>query len=237
VSRTLFVRGGALGDFVLTMPALHAALEEGPVDVACRPRFAPLAARCGPVGRIWDIEGADTLWLFGGGGAPVAYDRVIGWSAAYEGCGIPVRVLGAPRPPAGVSAAAHFAGTGDPRLRLGPMGNRDGPIVLAPGASSAVKRWSGWPALAARLGPVVWVGGPLEPELAYRPDLPELIALAERARVWLGADSGPSHLAARFGARTGVIFTATDAATWCPAGARAFHAGVSVEEIEAWVGG
>ena len=235
--RTLFVRGGALGDFVLTMPALRAAFSAGPVDVACRPRFAPLAQRCGPVGRIWDIEGAETLWLFGGGPAPMAYDRIIGWNAALEAADVPARVLGASRPPPGISAAEYFAGGGDPRLQLGPAGPRDGPIVLAPGASSPAKRWAGWEALAERLGPVLWVGGPLEPDMAFRPGLPELITLAERASVWLGADSGPSHVAARFGARTGVVFTTTDARTWCPAGATAFERDVSVAEIEAWVRG
>ncbi|MBA2320807.1 MAG: hypothetical protein H0V89_06595, partial [Deltaproteobacteria bacterium] len=53
---------------------------------------------------------------------------------------------------------------------------------------------------------------------------------------WLGPDSGPSHLAAAVGTRTGVVFTgATDPRSWAPLGATVWRAEVEPAEIARWV--
>ena len=63
----LFVRGGALGDFVLTLPVLAACFATGRrVDVACALRHRPLVRLLGEPGRFWDLDGAESLWMFGG---------------------------------------------------------------------------------------------------------------------------------------------------------------------------
>jgi ADP-heptose:LPS heptosyltransferase len=94
--------------------------------------------------------------------------------------------------------------------------------------------WPGFAAVAERLGAIV-VGGPNEPWATYRPELDELIALLASASVVLGSDSGPAHLAARLGVRTGVVFGPTDPAVWAPLGATVFPWDVAPETLVAWV--
>ncbi|MFC0384273.1 glycosyltransferase family 9 protein [Muricoccus vinaceus] len=95
--------------------------------------------------------------------------------------------------------------------------------LLVPGASPSRpgKRWPHFPALAARLGePCVVTGGPGEAELAAaivaaapgtidltgRTSLFQLAAIARRAAVAVGNDTGPTHLAAAAGSPTLALF-------------------------------
>lgn len=97
--------------------------------------------------------------------------------------------------------------------------------------------------LKARGVDVRWVGGPLEPwasggratleQATERPDLAGLLGLARGCRVWLGADSGPAHLAAWAGANVGVVARAESVA-WAPDGARVFDWGVEAERVVDW---
>lgn len=57
--------------------------------------------------------------------------------------------------------------------------------------------------------------------LAGRTDLPQLAALLARARLFVGNDSGPMHLAAAVGTPTVGIFTSTSPAWTAPRGPRA----------------
>jgi heptosyltransferase III len=114
-----------------------------------------------------------------------------------------------------------------------------GLVVLHPGAGSPVKVWPGFETLARRLAatglPVVVVTGPAEAAAADRlravAGLPEarvardlslrqLSALFERAAVFVGNDSGLTHLAAVVGCATVALFGPTDPARWAPIGAR-----------------
>ncbi|MBN2209692.1 MAG: glycosyltransferase family 9 protein [Candidatus Coatesbacteria bacterium] len=55
--------------------------------------------------------------------------------------------------------------------------------------------------------------------LAGKTDLRELIALLSQARLFIGSDSGPAHLAARVGIPTAIVFGGTnDASVWRPPG-------------------
>src|SRR5262249_62383936 len=56
--------------------------------------------------------------------------------------------------------------------------------------------------------------------VARDPSLRQLAALFERATVFVGNDSGLSHLAAAVGCATLVLFGPTDPAVWAPTGAR-----------------
>lgn len=257
---TLFVRGGALGDLVVTLGVLARLLAAGPVDVAVRRAhraLIPLVADpegrrpAHRVGRIWDLDGTETLWMHGGrdpvgyGGA-VAFSRSVATGLLTAGIA-PVRAVDA-RVPAGVWAYDHFGGVLDgpvarPRLRV----ERPGPprVLLAPGAGSPAKRWPipRWAALAARLAdlPVAWVAGPEEageawPASPLRPDLPETARLAARS-VWVGPDSGPGHLAAAAGARVVSLFGPTDPRSWAPPGASVVHLDASIDEVEARIRG
>ena len=109
--------------------------------------------------------------------------------------------------------------------------------LLIPGASPSRpgKRWPGFPALAARLGmPVAVAGGPGERGLAEeigaaapgavdltgRTSLLQLAAVARRAAVAVGNDTGPTHLAAAAGCPSLALFGGeSDPALCAPRGA------------------
>lgn len=246
----LFVRGGALGDFVLTLPLLAALLSSGrEVHVACARRHLPLVRAAGRPARVCDIDGPETLWMFGGAD-PVGFAAA--WAFGESRADLPVKpcFLLSARPPPGVSAAVHFAPAlpeglpavnADWRLSVPPL-RHDRPVVLAPGASDPARSWplSRWLALAEAvraLGlPVVVVGGPAEPWADYRPDLDELISLACSAGAWIGPDTGPTHLAARCGAPTAALFGPTDVA-WAPRGSTVFPWTTDNTALVRWVQG
>ncbi len=113
------------------------------------------------------------------------------------------------------------------------------PAVIHPGSGGAMKRWpperfsAVADHLARRTGrPVVLLSGPADGDLAERiasrmqtapiriPPLTlrHLAALLRRASVYLGNDSGPSHLAAAVGTPAVVLFGPTDPRTWGPRG-------------------
>jgi heptosyltransferase-3 len=121
---------------------------------------------------------------------------------------------------------------------LGARGLRPGEaILLHPGAGSEAKAWPGFPELGRWLGrvgrPVVVVSGPADgTTLARVMDagagaalhvardlaLPRLAALLETGRLFVGNDSGLSHLAAAVGTPTVVLFGPTDPRVWAPPG-------------------
>lgn len=109
-------------------------------------------------------------------------------------------------------------------------------IAIHPGSGSPAKNWSpaGFAALADSLGPdlpVALVGGPADTAAvaALASKLPRAVvvesaplrvlgALLSRASLYVGNDSGVSHLAAAFGAPTLTLFGPTDPAVWSPVG-------------------
>lgn len=115
-------------------------------------------------------------------------------------------------------------------------------VVLHLGAGTMAKRWpvERWRMLIDELlntlqGTVVLIGGPEEQPLAAnvmhtrhnaniadwtgRLDLLELAVLLERSDLFIGADSGPAHLAAAMETPTVVLFSGTNnAQQWRPAG-------------------
>jgi heptosyltransferase-3 len=121
-------------------------------------------------------------------------------------------------------------------------------IAVHPGSGSSRKNWPAekWLPVAATLldtvpnARVVLVGGEADeeqlatfedgwrgPPLVVARDLPlpQLAAVAERCELFLGHDSGISHLAAAVGAPSLLLFGPTDAAVWGPA-----NSGVTILE-------
>lgn len=96
------------------------------------------------------------------------------------------------------------------------------------------RTWTGFAALAARLGrPVVFYGGPGE-ERALRPyahlgqvvaglSLPDFAATLQHCSTFVSNDTGPAHFARAVGVRTVVLHLSTDAAHTGAAGAVALH--------------
>ena len=112
-------------------------------------------------------------------------------------------------------------------------------LVLAPGSGAREKNWPEAHYLQVAHwwrqqfdGKVVVVVGPVEAErrgfehllsactVASGLDLAQLAALLSRCDVYVGNDSGVSHLAAAVGARTVAIFGPTDERQWAPRGPR-----------------
>jgi ADP-heptose:LPS heptosyltransferase len=120
--------------------------------------------------------------------------------------------------------------------------------VLHPGAGAPAKVWPGMAALARRLVarglPVVAVTGPAEAaaeipgaHAARDLTLRQLVALFERAAVFVGHDSGLTHLAAAVGGPTVALFGPTDPAIWTPVGvAVTVLAGAGSRESAPWRG-
>lgn len=126
------------------------------------------------------------------------------------------------------AAFCHSNGIGDEPL-----------LLVAPGSGAREKNW-----LAAHYlqiihwwrdqcsGKVIVVVGPVELErggfesfsasavLARGLDLAQLAALLARSDLYLGNDSGVSHLAAAVGARTVALFGPSDERQWAPRGPR-----------------
>lgn len=185
------MRGGALGDFILTTPALRAlgaAVDH--LTVCAHPRFAALLGDAAPTG--WDLHGTASLWLFCDATPPQAFDGAVVWTPGVADrlrqYGVPRVVSASPTPPSGHSALTHLwapvarlldlegpppspwlAPTPAARRRLAALTEPGGAIVLAPGAASAAKRWGSFPALARHLVqrgfPVLWAPGRDEPPL------------------------------------------------------------------------
>ncbi|HEY4640923.1 MAG TPA: glycosyltransferase family 9 protein, partial [Thermoanaerobaculia bacterium] len=114
----------------------------------------------------------------------------------------------------------------DPRARLARFADR---IVLLPGAGKSGKQWpvERFAELATRLGSdalVVW--GPGEEALARRigaevapaTNFRELAFVLSRARLVIGADTGPLHLAAALGVPLVGLYGPTDPARNGPYG-------------------
>ena len=106
-------------------------------------------------------------------------------------------------------------------------------IVMHPGSGAREKNWEGFDVVARQWrrqhrGAVVVPLGPAEMERPPAPiadavvvddaSLPQVAALLWRCRLYLGNDSGISHLAGIVGAPGVVLFGPTDPAVWAPRG-------------------
>jgi heptosyltransferase III len=108
----------------------------------------------------------------------------------------------------------------------------DRTVLLHAGSGSPRKNWPfhSFQALAGRLMEqglqTVWLHGPAEPELPYPPcdavvrglPLPILAQLFAACRLYVGNDSGISHLAAACGCPAVLLFGASDPLVWAPRG-------------------
>jgi|SRR5215471_15778870 len=214
----LLIRPGAIGDVILSLPALEAAKAEY-TEVWAPREILPLIRFANKKMAIADT-GIDLVGVVDGVKAPVldTFDSIYSWYGANR--------------PEFRNAVRHLPFTffpalppptdGIPRLSVPPVPREDF-AVIHPFASSPAKRWplESFRAVAKGLGmSVLWCAGPEEPlEGAVRfPDLYQLACWLSRARVYIGNDSGIAHLAAAVGTPVVAIFLATDPAIWAPRG-------------------
>jgi len=266
--RALVIRGGALGDFLLTLPVLHSLRTAAPssrVELLAYPGLGTLAKNAGMIDEVRSIEygpmagfftrGAvldpDLREYFGSFDLVVSYlydpDGIFHENLRASGAGRVV--IGPHRPSSGAHAidqlAAPLADLGLPlcgrasRIHTARVEQAAPTIAIHPGSGSAAKNWpaENWRQLAERLLVdnlgirLAVIGGEAdESGLAALRDLAPrksvvfwenlpLTDLAERlagAQLYLGHDTGISHLAAAAGVPSLLLFGPTDPGVWSP---------------------
>lgn len=231
-----------MGDFIVWLPAAEHLLQGGG-EIWCAGSNRDLAAHLATT-RTIEGSGLDLLEL---PGAPVpeplvarirSFDEIVSWYGAARPefrdaltrLGVPARFF--PALP-GVGCAVHAvdfyldqvaAPPGQvPRILAEPAPGRY--AVIHPFSGSPRKNWPlGLFQEAARLLTphieVNWCTGPEEPlDGAHRfSRLADLASFLAGAAVYVGNDSGPSHLAAAVGTPAVALFGPTDPRIWAPRG-------------------
>jgi heptosyltransferase III len=274
--RILLLRPGAIGDALLTFPALAALRQAQPgakLALCAHPAVRELALEHGLADEFFSRDGPEIDALFSTD-PELARNRLgrlsaaVIWSAAEQSqLSDNLRALGASpliqapsQPPAasGLHLTQHLTGTLRPlgvfsehcgwpglsperRRREHPEQAVPAPIVLHPGSGSRQKNWP--PERFAQLGlqlerllpgRLTVLVGPAEEDLLPRlhralgvpyrrlenPPLLDLADLLANAALYVGNDSGISHLAGLSGAPTLALFGPTDPALWRPFGKR-----------------
>ncbi len=240
----MIIRPGGIGDCLLALPAME-ALRSRYLEVWVPGPIVPLVRFAH---RVRPIAETGLDWIGLADREPPAplleslsgFDQIVSWYGANRPefrqalaeLGLPVRFLSALPPDHGVHAADYFLrqvghteARGVPRLDCPPWDG--GFAVIHPFSGSARKNWplENFREVARRLEkrlPVRWCAGPTEAlEGAVRiENLYELACWLAGARLYLGNDSGITHLAAAAGAPVAAVFLATDPAVWAPRGER-----------------
>ncbi len=216
--RRLLIRPGAIGDFILSLPTLEAARAEYTEVWAPRPvlpliRFADATRAIIDTGieRMGVVDGTRVAAL-------ETFDSIYSWYGTNH-----AEFREAVRHLPFTFFPALPPGPGVPSIPVLPLPKSDF-AVIHPFASNVSKRvpLDHFRKLARELRcPVKWLAGPEETlEEAERfDDLYELAYWLSTARLYIGNDSGISHLAAAVGVPTLAIFLTSDPQVWAPRGA------------------
>ena len=224
MTRRLLIRPGAIGDVILSLPALESARAEFTEVWAPRPLLSLI--RFADRSRAIADTGLDLVGVVDAGrwaaieAALKSFDSIFSWYGANRPefreavAHLPFTFFPALPPPA----------EGIPRIAVPDIPVQDF-IVIHPFASSVSKRWpmERFRAVSESIGvPVRWIAGPEEAlERAVRfDDLYELACWLAGARAYIGNDSGIAHLAAAVGTPVVSIFLSTDPRVWAPRGSR-----------------
>ena len=240
MTRRLLIRPGAIGDFIVSLPALEAlARPGGYTEVWCAEQNMPLA-RFADRARAIRSVGLDRLGITHADDVVerlLEFDEIISWYGENRpefrefvaGLGLPFWFLRAL--PDGTGHAVDFYARQARGLGVEPAGRPriDCPemprtfAAIHPFASSKAKRapMEVFDSAGARLGqamPVHWLCGPEEelPNAIRIRDLYELACWLKGARIFVGNDSGISHLAAAVGTPVVAFFQASDPKIWSP---------------------
>lgn len=268
MSRILVIRGGAIGDFILTLPAiklLRDAFPDSHLEILGYRHIISLAEMSGYADTTRSIEAAALASFFSRDGdlAPVlveylsSFQQVVSYlfdpdeifARNLRRAGIGSLIVGSPKIGQREHAARQLARPleqlglylADPAAVLQPDEPREVSLSLVaihPGSGSKTKNWpiERWLAVALELlesnENLLLVGGEADEEclaqmraalpndrveLAKDLPLPELAIRLRNCRLFLGHDSGISHLAAAVGTPCLLLFGPTDPAIWAPA--------------------
>lgn len=266
--RILVIRGGAIGDFVLTLPAIGAlrnAFPHARVEILGYKHIVALAEQRFYADAVRSIEYSALAAFFGRGtelSADLAdyfhsFDLIISYlfdpDRHFERnllrCGAEEILHGPAKLIEAEHAALQLAG---PLRELGlqiestaariypSASDREAAlkfqcgIALHPGSGGERKNWpiGKWIELAKQLHPpLLLIGGEADHERiaalrAHLPNelftvaenlpLPQLAAVLERCRAFIGHDSGISHIAAAVGTCSVLLFGPTNSRVWAP---------------------
>jgi ADP-heptose:LPS heptosyltransferase len=243
--RRLVIRPGAIGDLVVSLPAI-ACLTADWLEVWTAARTVPLVRFAGRV-RAIPSTGLDLLGVTEPPAALIEtlrqFDSIVSWYGTNRpefretvaALGLPFTFLPAlPAEGAALHATDFYlqqvrpiaACTGDGIPRIECPVERASYAVIHPFSGSVRKNWplEKYRALAERLQrvmPVRWCAGEDDPPLpgAVRIDnLYELACWLANARLYIGNDSGITHLAAAVGTPVLALFGPTDPDVWAPRG-------------------
>ena len=253
LARRLIIRPGGIGDCILSLPAMEHLRTEStevwvPSSIVPLIRFAKARAIAS--------TGIDLLGL-PGVKAPAgliqrlrSFDSIVSWYGAnradfreqVKALGLPVQFLDAlPAPGTKIHAADFFLkqvggdGVAIPRIDCERALAPDF-AAIHPFSGSARKNWpiERFREVAARLGMRVrWCAGPEEvlDDAVRFESLYDLGCWLASARVYIGNDSGITHLAAAVGTPVVAIFGPTDPAVWGPRGERVSVVRGKLEDI------
>ncbi len=268
----LICHRGALGDFILTWPALSSLREllpDASFTGVGRAELMRLAVKMGLLGSFHDAERADMLPFFEGVRLPFDMPPPAGavlWlrnadklaSLLSSAAALPVAVI-PPLPAQRIHAAVHHlralascypitipqdVNSCCRRLNV----ERGGDVLIHPGSGGAAKIFA--PTLYREIRRMLkefgvrrvkFVFGPAEIERGLAglydgeesirpPDLCELAEHLSTARLYIGNDSGVSHLAGMLGVPTVAFFRSTDPAIWGILGPKACNYRVCSED-------
>lgn len=276
MNRILVIRGGAIGDFVLTLPAIKLLRDRFPeahieilghthIIALAEKRFYADAIRSIEEGALASFFAKDAAlparltayfssfdlivsYLFDPDGifqenlARCRIKRLIAGSAKLSGHEHAAIQLARPLEQIGLhlqdSAARIFPSEGDRKFARNFLrDSSERVIALHPGSGSETKNWpiERWQELGEHFfstdRPVLVIAGEADGErlrlleaawkdkpvsFAKHLPLPHLAALLEHS-LFVGHDSGVSHIAAAAGARSILLFGPTSPAVWAPA--------------------
>jgi hypothetical protein len=243
--RRLAIRPGAIGDFIVSLPALE-SLRSDYFEVWAPSPNVPLVRFADRVRSIAST-GLDLLGIVDPPAGLIdelrTFDSIVSWYGAnrpefrelIHALGLPCRFLPALPPDGAAMHATDFyldqvrdlcrtVCAPTPRIRCDvPRGNF---AAIHPFSGSARKNWplEKFRQLARgleRTMPVSWCAGPDDPPLAGAVQIDDLYELAcwlAKARLYVGNDSGITHLAAAVGTPVLALFGPTDPAVWAPRG-------------------
>jgi len=231
--RRLIIRPGAIGDFIVSLPALQ-HLRVDYTEVWTAEANLPLV-RFADSKRSIVSSGLDRLGIVSAEDVIERlrpFDSIVSWYGSNRAdfrslvaeAGLPFEFLDAlPRVGGGMHAVDYYCAQTDapagaiPCIDVGEVEGH-GSVVIHPFASSPAKRWPG--ALGFSLPGLVRLRGPEErlDGAIHIPDLFELARFLAEARAYIGNDSGITHLAAAVGTPTIALFGPTDPAVWGPRG-------------------
>jgi heptosyltransferase-3 len=264
ISKILLLRGGALGDLLLTLPVVDAIRAEFPESFIELWGIHPQAGLVQSVDRIARLDALSAAPLFIPGPIEAAlqrrlreFDLAVSFLSDSDGlvaenlvsAGVRIVVKCSPVMQAGVHAVHQLASVLEPlgaklrhpapRLKIERIQDQNLLLGFHPGSGSPAKNWplERWSEFVETIAPrfvkLILIGGEADREIIRNfqagccgsavetmicPGLWDLARALSRCAVFVGHDTGVTHLAAAVKTPVIALFGPTDPIIWRPLG-------------------